>query len=637
MARVVADTLAERSVTPLRTPPYGVDGEGEDGKYVLLSASNGVHRAHIDNRKHGLTTRQCLEFLLDLPGMDRIVFGFAFTYDVNMILCDLDMKSLKTLADTGRVYWEEYRIKHVEGKLFQVTHRPSRRSVSVWDLYPWIQSSFVKMLEEFELADKETVARIKEMKDKRDSFRDISLARIKEYNYQECELLSKAVSNILGLIDTTGYHTRVYYSPGSLASAAMDHHKTRQFRKEPPKRIIDESIEAAYFGGRSEVNRVGPVEGPIYEYDIRSAYPYQASLLPCFACGKWVKFNGTIERTSLVKVRWQTDSEAVWGPFPYRPATGSLKFPRAGETWVWGVEALAGIPLTRSFEVIDGYTYLPGCDHRPFAWLEDIYRARQKLKSAGNPQEYVYKLILNSAYGKLAEHSRNYTPKHRFMPWAGLITAGTRAMLLDQIARINENLLSCATDGILTSAPLPVEIGKGLGQWEAGNYSELFIAGPGFYFADGRSTESAKARSRGIARADVSYDRLREEWLSRGRMGQVRISTRRFIGYRLALKRLNGADLWRQFVDVEMVKTFELEPRREWVSDDVFDGRTIAPSLKTVKRVERKDDTDDDQLSFQLWNEVADKGRATILNGFDPYGFDPTSQPDYLIDELSQG
>ena len=82
--------------------PIGVDGEGEDGRYTLLAAcdENGFER-FIEDRE-GLDTERCLRFLLSLPSKP-FVFGFAFSYDVNMILSSLSHDELFTLAQWGRV------------------------------------------------------------------------------------------------------------------------------------------------------------------------------------------------------------------------------------------------------------------------------------------------------------------------------------------------------------------------------------------------------------------------------------------------------------------------------------------------------------------------------------------------------
>lgn len=621
--------------------PLGVDGEGEDGKYILLCASNGKSVA---NRKDGLSTKDCLDFLLQLNG-PQLIFGFAFSYDVNMILRDLGRDELERLAKTTRVFWGDYRIKHIDGKLLQITHRPTGKSVSIWDLYPWIQTSFVTMLEQYNLCDEKTLTRIRTMKDQRDNFRDLSAAKIKGYCVEECALLSKAVSYVLNLIHGTGFKPNGYYSPGSLAAAAMEGHGVRNYRSDPPTQAITDAIDKAFIGGRSEVSMVGPIDGPIYEYDIRSAYPYAATILPCFAHGRWVKYNGTITPYSLVKVHWQTGRQAVWGPYPVRPRTGSIRYPRSGETWVWGVEALAGRPLCSEFSVVEGYTYLPECDHKPFRYLADYYEARKVLKDASDPMEYVYKLILNSTYGKLAQRmgSSPYPPKHRFLAWAGLITAITRAMLLERIVEAGENILLCATDGILSRQALTVEIGENLGQWESNNYADIFIAGPGFYFATRDDSGKPKIRNRGISRADVSPERLSQEWVRAGRLGSVRISTRRFIGYRLALQRLQGLTYWRHFTDVNMIKTLTVEPRRQWLTDDPFDGRSIAPSFKAHKELERADESINRQLAFTLWREIGpnkDQGDidkiGELVSAINPWSFRPAEQPDYLIDEFPQ-
>ena len=61
----------------------GLDGEGLDNppRYIMLLASNG--QGIID--PNGLTTDQCLEFLVSLP-KTALKWGYGFSYDVNMIL-----------------------------------------------------------------------------------------------------------------------------------------------------------------------------------------------------------------------------------------------------------------------------------------------------------------------------------------------------------------------------------------------------------------------------------------------------------------------------------------------------------------------------------------------------------------------
>ena len=243
------------------------------------------------------------------------------------------------------------------------------------------------MLEDFELADEATLQRIASMKDQRSDFANVSMEQIRAYCLEECRLLSKAVRLLLDLIMESGYTTKVFYSPGSLAAAVMKAHDVNSYRLEGDGGVLAEAIEAAYVGARAEVAEVGPLQGgPFEEWDINSAYPAAAVELPCFAHGVWRKFRGEIHDvtdTTLVHVAWSCRSGTLWGPFPVRPRVGSLRFPTSGEAWVWGREARIGIEVCENFTVLSGWQWVPTCDHRPFAYLAGALPAPPALEGLG--------------------------------------------------------------------------------------------------------------------------------------------------------------------------------------------------------------------------------------------------------------
>lgn len=620
--------------------PIGVDGEGENGRYTLLAGADAKGYEKYIERRSGLSTLECFDFLLDLPRTSRFVWGFGFSYDVNMILVDLTISELEMLRNKTRVYHGDYRIKHIQSKAFTITHRPSRRSVTVWDMYPWVQCSFVNMLENFKLADKTTLDRIAKMKDQRELFADLPMSKIRGYCIEECVLLSRAVRFLMDMIKESGYFINSFYSPGTLAAAAMRDHAVLQYRKDIKDENISQAIEQAYYGGRSEVSTVGPIHNNCYEYDIHSAYPYAATLLPCFNHGKWKRYSQKDEITdwSIVKVKWSTPTDAIWGPFPVRPEVGSLKFPQSGTTWLWGREARIGKQLCKTFRVVEGYHWIPSCKHRPFNYLDKMYATRQELKENKSFLEYIYKLILNSTYGKCAQrHNPQWRdePKWRFLPWAGLITSITRAMLLEQIITVGSpNVLLCATDCLITTVPLKVNLSDELGDWEQHEYKGMFIAGPGFYFADDGT--KPKIRNRGIARANVNFETLAECWDTYGRIGELNLKTRRFIGYKLALQLVDTIHEWRQFRDFNIIKTLTVEPRRQWLNGDVFDGRSIAPTEKQVADLIQKDlvqmyffmkAAQDTSLDAVTRFQALDNARSWSI-------FDVADQPDWAIEEM---
>jgi hypothetical protein len=609
---------------------------------LLAAADEHGNERFIEDRA-GLGSDECLQFIVNLPAKP-FLFGFAFSYDVNMILSSLNDDELFTLAQWGHVFWGDWRIAHVPGKALTITHRPTKRTRTIWDLYPWIQSSFVRMLEDFGLASEEQLERISSMKDQRADFSSVSMDLIRTYCLEECRLLSKAVRLLLDLIVESGYTTKVFYSPGSLAAAVMKAHEVGEYRLDGTGGILAEAIDLAYVGARAEVAEVGPLKGgPFEEWDINSAYPAAAVELPCFAHGVWKKFRGELQEitdTTLVKVRWTCPKSTLWGPFPVRPRVGSLRFPTSGEAWVWGREARVGSEVCSSFQILQGWVWTASCEHRPFSYLAQLYDRRRELKDEGSALEYVYKLILNSTYGKLAQRPYGDTdPTWRFLPWAGLITSTVRAILLEQILEVGpQHVKLVATDCLITDRPLNVQPSTTLGGWSVHAYDDLFVAGPGFYEA--RATgEEPKVRNRGISRVNVEFDELRAAWAKDGRDAVVLITTRRFIGYRQALQYKETSALWRQFVDVPMVKSMTLEPRREWRYKDPHDGRSKAPSDAFIQRHELTDVIERILTQRVAGDRTEDLVRRIIAA--DELSrrslFEAAEQPDWLIDEFQHG
>lgn len=586
----------------------GVDGESVDGQYTLLAAASDDGWDDWIENVDGLTTQECFDFLVSLPKGQRY-WGFAFGYDVNMMLVDMPVKLVTKLYETGACYWRSYRIAYTPGKKLTVTkyqrHSPKDKTVigscTVWDMFTWIQTSFVAWIDSWELAPPKDIARIRRMKLERSTFAPEDAAAIKRYCLSECQYLAAGARRLTDLITAAGVTVTTFYSPATISKAMLKREGVTDYRTDVPEEIHN-PVDYAYAGGRAEVSVIGPVEGPLFQYDIRSAYPAAAIDLPCLRCGKWKHtFTGTttsrrlVKPWSLCRVSWRPlkgDPHPQWGPLPVRPRTGSLRWPTHGTGWYWGVEVLAAARHCQ-LDIKDVWTYRTSCKHTPFSYLQDLYDSRRKMKDDGNPAEYVLKLALNATYGALAEHphrAQKEPPKYRCLAWAGWITAATRARLLDVLT---DDVVLMATDCVLSRAELPVSIGTGLGEWEVKRYDRMFIAGTGIYYGlvDGEWTTT---KTRGFESGVLTREGLTGLWDTDGRTGSVRMTRQRFIGMGTALHRVHGfyppyARLWRQFVDEIVDKTLDVEPRRAWLVDNPHDGRSVAPTLKTHKETERDD------------------------------------------------
>jgi hypothetical protein len=537
-----------------------VDGEAIGDSYFVLAASN---ETAVENPK-GLSTAECFHFLLGLPV--TTLWGFAFDYDTNQILSGLGQSSLAWLSHHNRTLYSHYRIMHIPGKILRITDKNTERTVTVYDAFSFIRSSFAQWLKDWKLASPADLAFIEQMKHDRPDFRAENTADIRRYNFLELKYLQAGVSELIRRVKETGYRPSVWYSPGSISAAVMKAHNVKDHMGPSPD-FLEPIAKAAYFGGRFETRCIGQIPGPLFHFDINSAYPFALAGLPCLACGWWeyADHPDLADPFTLTLITWKrrTGADPTWGPFPIRIDNGSLRYPVRNDSpaWYWAHEVQAGAKLA-NVRVLGGWQYHPACEHEPFAFIPDFYRKRRELKARGDPVEYVYKLVLNSCYGKLAQRKRGgkHLPPFHSPLWAGAITARTRAMLLDGIAQEPAAVIQLATDGMTCFERLDLPLSETLGDWSLKELEQLFIVQSGIYFWQD-TTGKPLQRSRGFHPSTMTYDTCREHWRTDPER-PLTLANRRFIGYRSAIAR-GRPELWRTWSDYDVKISMTPEPRRE--------------------------------------------------------------------------
>lgn len=523
----------------------GIDGEGvgrKDHRYVMMArASIGGRRAkHVEAEEGGrLSTIQCLDFILACP-KDATVFAFAFNYDLTHILRDLDNDSLyKLLRPQLRlpkndprprhkrfplpIRWNGYSLNFLSRKF--VVEKGDRRTV-IWDIFAFFQSKFVKALRNWKIGTPEELDRMEGMKDKRGDFDQLESKSVLEYCFDECAKLAELAKKMIQAHKDAGITLRSYYGAGSTASALLKSWGIDEHKRKTP-RPMESAVACAFFGGRFENSVIGTIKGPVYGYDISSAYPYAITFLPCLQCGKWSHTTRLkrVEKAGAAVVRYSLPEtkNPYWGPFPFRLSDGSIAFPsRSGGGWVWKDEFLSGLRLFPKVRFHEAWVYESDCDHQPFADVPRLYRERLRIGKEG--PGWVFKLGPNSLYGKTAQ-SVGADPPFQCWIWAGMTTSQCRSQILDLMAQHKslKSVKMIATDGLYTTeeieTPLPRETGtaglypnddgelvsKPLGGWEkTTNDKGMFAARPGIYFPLGATKdEIKKVRARGIGRAEM--------------------------------------------------------------------------------------------------------------------------------------
>lgn len=545
----------------MSTKFIGVDGEGwtvgDEHRYVLLAASTGQWAYD----EKGLSTVRCFEFLLSLP-RKTVKCGFGFNYDINMMLRDVPMDRLIKLWKEGACKWKSYYIEWIPSKSFLV--KSNGRVCKVYDVFGFFQASFVKSLQKWNLPVPDDM---EEMKRSRSEF-DAAMKRlIIDYCLDECRLLSKLMSDLETALLDVDLKVRNWIGAGAIASSLMQRHKvdkSHQYDDEFPEQ--KEAILTAYYGGRVELFRSG-LFPEVWDYDVSSAYPSIAVELPVLKDGgwRWLDQYDPQAEYCIWDCAWNLP-QAFLCPFPVR-LKGQIQYPRNGRGWYHASEVQAAQKLTDGgINVKGGWKFQPAVDDRPFAFIPTTYDYRRQLKREGHAGEKVLKLGLNSIYGKLAQGAgyQGKPPLFQSFFWAGMITAGTRARVLDIAATSPDDLIMVATDGVFFKSDPHIPETPGLGGLELKVMTDMFVAQAGVYQAtvDGDDGKETMGRSRGFFTKEIDFDDLRKGFADVGIQYEGQYQSERFAGMGACLCQGNP-DKWRRWI--RSTRSLGLHPNRKFV------------------------------------------------------------------------
>lgn len=513
-----------------------------------------------------LSTLDCLRLLL-VSGRNypnAIHIGFAFSYDVNLIIRDLPVKKIQQLKEETQTTWKGFHIEHIPKKWFQVSGvvDGKKSSIRIQDIFSFFGCSFIKALKGWSVGTPQEIEKVATGKDARGSFSLSELdSFVRPYWESEQQLLVGLANKLRENLFNAGLKITGWYGPGNIATFLYKKHGTKDAMDFELPRPIVEASQYAYAGGRFEGFRAGFHDSNIYSADINSAYPYALSRMPDLRSGKWrlVQDAGSISklrpRVGLFHVEFRFVSDITRKarqegfPLPLfnRRKTGHVWYPVASKGWYHAPEFAALMDLWEEskgrlfsrFEIRSAWIYDDDGSY-PFAWVSEMYDQRAAWKAQGNPSQLALKLGINSLYGKLAQRigsKDGKPPTWHQLVWAGAITATCRAMLYDVALTNWDSLLGVETDGIYCTKPINGIVGNtgtALGQWELDSYSGILFLQNGVYWLRDKEGDWKPPKSRGIPQSHLDFGKAMSA-LSSGT--DLVAYQNYFIGYGTALHR----------------------------------------------------------------------------------------------------
>jgi hypothetical protein len=531
------------------------DPESGDHPYSLFGSSLGWRV-----KAYNLSTLDCLSLMIETERAcpEAIHFGFAFGYDVNMILKDLPITQLKALKRYNQTRFMGYDIEYIPRKWLRVGygHKGKQRtSIQLFDVFSFFNAGLGSVLRKYNIGSPEQLARIDAGKGERPnfSFDDIT-SSIEPYWETELVLMVSLMEEFRRILHNAGFFINSWHGPGAIASYLLRKHDAEQFMDPSSSPEILEAARYSYFGGRFEPLVAGYYDGTVYSADINSAYPYSYSRLPSLSNGKWNHCLGRGEnpaevRLGMYKIRYSAPYSSKAMPLPHRSASGSVSFPNATEGWYHAAEA-AMVYSDPYAEFLESWIYEDDGTF-PYAWVEDIYEQRLEMQRIGDPTQLALKLGPNSIYGQVAQRAgwekRGGPPKWHQLELAGGITSECRSMVYSVARQAGKSLVSIDTDGVLSLSPfrsLPNGAGNRLGQWKTTEYTGVLYIQNGIYWLRDAEGVWLPPKSRGIPRKKLAFDTV---WPIISRGDDISISQHMFIGFGTALRGRMGE--WRHWVD----------------------------------------------------------------------------------------
>lgn len=515
--------------------------------YIGTSAGRSLH---LESGELG--TQEAIDFLYSLNGLKKwqayagkqlFFVWYAATLDCELLARELPPADKDKLFAGEYVNAYGYRLQLRQGKSFSIYKLDKRgtahKGVTIYDLFAFFRNplcDFRTRGDHSHCVASKHLGECPPALNRSDGdllpLWEIGEPRaILDYNAALCGVLVRLAARLDDYFQSIGITLQKWYGSSAAASLVLNRWQARrEFKRQTEENTPAElwrALNQAFYGGRIESLKLGTVKG-VYIYDLNSAYAHAASLLSqCWRRWHYTKKFNIHEPFAVWYVDYKLPRDAYIGVLPHRVhGSGRTVYRRAGRGWYWSPEVRE---IARRFpdciRVREGYvmsykrvTFGPE--------IEKLYQMRLELQRAGDPAEFVVKILLASLYGKFAQ--RVGKARYHCKAWAGWITSFVRAQMLEACAGHERDVICFMQDAIHSRAPLPLPLTTDLGGWKRSQYDAGFYVASGIYELQGQKSKTA---TRGFDASRVDFEKVAHDLNA---YGEAVLEREFFVGWRLA-------------------------------------------------------------------------------------------------------
>jgi len=551
--------------TPKKVGVFDIES---NGKEILFGFYDGNDYKYKIIRKSG-DVEEVLEWLINVD-----ISYFYGDYDLPVALSPfltvIKYSSLrkKNLGDTsyvikGKKTYEITKLKNLYKIFDSVNESLSINLLTFYagSLYDSYKSFYQVIKESFKDSafDEKVLKEWKEDKEKRKDFENEKMDNPEIIKYNKLDVIA---TYQLALILDKIFPMKIRLTlPATAISYILERTKSdyvyyyfkgQKYHGLPNNNTVINTLKYLYKGGLFDSNSLG-VFKKVYKYDINSMYPYMMSHLPELELnyvtedpkeftidtplldGTW--FNEDAKYLRIYNICYKDNPK-----FIASKENHMLLRLKESCTSVFDFEIMRDNDLIiKNFEMKSMIEFKIK-KHNVFKnIIEEIYSKRLALKKQKNPFEKVYKLIMNSSYGKFGERILTTNSRFKNVIYSSMITALGRSY----IQNAEPNSIAYLTDSIFTVSPLKDSlVGDNLGQFKLEGEGELYIIGNGLYVLDG-SEKMVKYRGFKFEKEEDAEKVIKfiAENLTKGQITRVSITTPIMIKNIYTLRVLNTDEI----------------------------------------------------------------------------------------------